>query len=96
MQNPSERRGRFICSPDFTAGDFSLKMLEISRSARQKGFSLLQIFGLYQAAEGYSIFLKDCERAFACYLRDEHDAETDRPRGALYHPAMRPSQISNR
>lgn len=70
------RKGGYICSPDYTAEDFSSNMQALARSAGEKGFPLIRIFGLYQAAEGYRIFVQDYEQAFACYLEAAAEMET--------------------
>ena len=65
----NSRRGGFIWSSDYTAEDFSTDMKMLARRAEQKNFPFIRIYGLYQAAEGYRIFVKDYEQAFDCFLK---------------------------
>ncbi|WP_455586605.1 helix-turn-helix domain-containing protein [Bacteroides sp.] len=64
----NSRRGGYVCSPDYTSTDFSTDMRMLAARAGKQGFPLLQIFILYQAAEGYRVFVEDYEQAFDCYL----------------------------
>lgn len=64
----NSRRGGYTWSKEYTAEDYSDKMLALAERAGKQGFPLVRIFGLYQAAEGYRVFVENYEKAFSCYL----------------------------
>lgn len=70
------RQGGYVWSPDYTAEMFAGKMAGLAGLAGRQGFRHLKIFALYQAAEGYRIFVQNYERAFAYYLEAASELET--------------------
>lgn len=62
------RRGGFVPSAEYTAGKFTEDLLAIARTAGEKGFRVLRLRALFDAAAACRIFAHDYEQAFACYL----------------------------
>lgn len=69
------RKGGYSWSDSYTAENYSENMVAIANLAEKKGFHMLKIFALFNAAEGYQIFLQNYERAFTYYLAAASEAE---------------------
>lgn len=70
------RKGGYTWSSDYTAEDYAGNMVAIAEQAEKKGFRLLKIFALFNAAEGYQTFVQNYERAFTYYLEAALELET--------------------
>lgn len=84
------RKGGYVWSADYTAEEYCERMLELAGRADREGFRHLKIYALYQAAEGYNVFVQNYERAFAYYLEAAAEMETIRtadfpPRPHIYN-----------
>lgn len=62
------RKGGFTPSADYTAEMFAEELLGIAQEAGKKGFQILRLRSLFNAAAVYRIFAHEYEQAFACYL----------------------------
>lgn len=62
------RRGGYTPSADYTAAMFAEELLDIAHEAEKRGFQILRLRAMFNAADVYRIFAQEYERAFACYL----------------------------
>ncbi|MDL2228174.1 AraC family transcriptional regulator [Bacteroidales bacterium OttesenSCG-928-K03] len=90
VQFYESRKGGYTWSDDYTAEKYSDRMVEIANEAGKKGFIFIKIYALYNAAEGYRVFLQNYERAFACYLEATAEMESISskefpPRSGIYN-----------
>lgn len=69
------RKGGFVWRDYYNAENYTQAMQDIAVRAGAKGCPLIRIYALYQAAEGYNVFVQDYERAFACYLEAAAELE---------------------
>ena len=56
VQYHRSRKGGFIPSADYTAEDFALDMVALSREAAKKGLPCLELYSLYQIAQSYRLY----------------------------------------
>lgn len=69
------RDGGFVASGQYTAEDFAADLLATADEARRKGFPLVRLTALFNAADVFRIFAHEYERAFACYLEAAEGSE---------------------
>lgn len=62
------RKGGFVPSAGYTAEMFTEDLLGIAREAEERGFRVMRLRALFNAAAVCRIFAHDYEQAFACYL----------------------------